>query len=79
MTYVNGSSVLAVAILFILLSITAVIARFNVRRQKSGLGIDDWLCLPALVTFQSALQKGFPKANDFLGACHRRGYHHDHR
>lgn len=48
MTYVNGGSVLAVAILFILLAIAAVIARFNIRRQKSGLGIDDWLCLPAL-------------------------------
>ena len=50
MTYVNGGSVLAVAILFIVLSIAAVIARFSVRRQKSGLGIDDWLCLPALVS-----------------------------
>lgn len=79
MTYVNGGSVLAVAILFIVLGITAVIARFNVRRQKSGLGIDDWLCLPALVSFQWALQKGPPKANDFSGTCHRRGYYYDHR
>lgn len=50
MTYVNGGSVLAVAILFIVLGIAAVVARFIVRRQKSGLGIDDWLCLPALVS-----------------------------
>ena len=49
MTYVNGGSVLAIAILFIALSIAAVIARFSVRRRKSGLGIDDWLCLLALV------------------------------
>ena len=50
MTYVNGGSVLAVAILFIVLGIAAVTARFSVRRHKSGLGIDDWLCLPALVS-----------------------------
>ena len=50
MTYVNGGSVLAVAVLFIVLGIAAVTARFSVRRQKSGLGIDDWLCLPALVS-----------------------------
>ena len=79
MTYVNGGSVLAIAILFIVLSITAVIARFNVRRQKSGLGIDDWLCLPALVSFQSALRKGPPRANNVSGTRHRRGYYHDHR
>ena len=50
MTYVNGGSVLAVAILFIAISIAAVVARFSVRRRKSGLGIDDWLCLLALVS-----------------------------
>lgn len=79
MTYVNGGSVIAVAILFIVLGISAVIARFNIRRQKSGLGIDDWLCLPALVNSQSVLQKGHPKANDFSGTRHRRGHHYDHR
>lgn len=79
MTYVNGGSVLAVAILFIALGIAAVIARFGVRRKKSGLGIDDWLCLPALVTSQSVLQKGPPKANAFLGTRYRRWHHHDYR
>ena len=57
MTYVNGGSVLAIAVLFIVLGITAVVARFSIRKQKSGLGIDDWLCLPALVSSQSGLQK----------------------
>ena len=49
MTYVNNSSVLAVGILFIILGILVVIARFYVRRKKSGFGLDDWLCIPALV------------------------------
>ena len=79
MTYVNGGSVLAVAVLFIVLGIAAVIARFSVRRKKSGLGIDDWLCLPALVSSPSASPKGLPKANDFLGTRHCRGRHYDHR
>ena len=55
MTYVNGGSVFAVSILFIVLGIAAVIARFHVRRGKSALGIDDWLCIPALVMSQSIL------------------------
>ncbi|KAL1983496.1 hypothetical protein VTN96DRAFT_10317 [Rasamsonia emersonii] len=51
MYYVNRGSTLAVSILFIVLSITAVAARFKVRLQKRhNLKIDDWLCLPALVS-----------------------------
>ena len=51
MTYVNKDSVLAVGILFMILPIIAVLARFYVRRKmKSNLGIDDWLCIPALVS-----------------------------
>ena len=50
MTYVNKESILAVAILFIILSIASVAVRLHIRRKKSGLGIDDWLCLPALVS-----------------------------
>lgn len=61
MTYVNEGSVLAVAIFFIVLSIAAVVARLNIRRQKSGLGIDDWLCLPALVGPHSVPQKDTQK------------------
>lgn len=50
MTYVNGGSVLAVGILLINLGVVAVSARFYVRRQKRlSMGLDDWLCLPALV------------------------------
>lgn len=49
MTYVNKRSVLVVGILFIILGISAVLARFHVRR-KIGLGFDDWLCIPALVS-----------------------------
>lgn len=49
MTYINKRSVLAVGILFIILGIVAVFARFHVRR-KIGLGLDDWLCIPALVS-----------------------------
>lgn len=50
MTYVNERSVLAVGVVFIVLSLAAVGARFYVRRQmKTGLAIDDWLCMSALV------------------------------
>lgn len=48
MTYINKRSVLAVGIVFVILGILAVLARFHVRR-KIGLGFDDWLCIPALV------------------------------
>ena len=78
MTYVNGGSVLAVAVLFIVLCIAAVAARFTVRRKNSGLGIDDWLCLPALV-LTTVLEEDHPKTNDFSGAGRRRGRYHDHR
>ena len=51
MTFVNERSVLAVGVVFIVLGIVAVAARFFVRRKKKNeLGIDDWLCLPALVS-----------------------------
>ena len=52
MTYINKGSVLAVGIVFIVLGISAVIARFHVRR-KIGFGIDDWLCIPALVSLMN--------------------------
>ncbi|KAF2237620.1 hypothetical protein EV356DRAFT_510581 [Viridothelium virens] len=48
--YVNPASVLAVGILFIILSISAVGARFAIRYKKTGFGIDDYLCLPAMVS-----------------------------
>ena len=51
MTYVNRGSALAIGIIFIILGFSAVGARFYVRRrQRMGLGADDWLCLPALVS-----------------------------
>lgn len=50
MTHVNEGSVLAIGILFIILGVFAVTARFWIRLRKMGLGIDDWLCLPALVS-----------------------------
>lgn len=49
MTYVNKASVIAVGVCFIILSIAVVSARFYVRRSKAGYGLDDWLCVPALV------------------------------
>ncbi len=49
MTYVNKNSVLAIGVLFIVLGISVVTARFHVRRRKAGYGLDDWLCIPALV------------------------------
>ena len=51
MNYFNRGSVLAIGIIFIILGFSAVAARFYVRRrQKMGIGADDWLCLPALVS-----------------------------
>ena len=51
MTYVSEGSVLAIGILFIALGTIAVAARFSVRtKRNAALGIDDWLCLPALVS-----------------------------
>ena len=50
MSLANEGSVLAVSVTFLILGFLAVIARFHARRlKKSDLGIDDWLCLPALV------------------------------
>ena len=48
MTYVNEKSVLAVGVVFIILSPLAVFCRFHARK-KLGLGIDEYLCVPALV------------------------------
>jgi len=54
MTYVNERSVLAVAIIFTVLPIVAVVARFYVRKKrKVAFGIDDWLLIPALVRSRS--------------------------
>ena len=54
MTYVNPKSVIAIGVLFPVLGAVAVALRFAVRlRRKNGLGIDDWLCLPALVIMSS--------------------------
>lgn len=50
MSYINGKSVIAIGVLFPLLGTVAVTARFYVKRnRKISLGVDDWLCLPALV------------------------------
>ena len=51
MSYVNGGSVIAIGVIFPVLGALAVAARFYIRRnnKKVTLGLDDWLCLPALV------------------------------
>ena len=52
MSYINGRSVIAIGILFPTLGAVAVTARFYVKRnRKVSLGVDDWLCLPALVGY----------------------------
>lgn len=51
MTYVNESSVLAVGILFLLLGTSAVVARFFLRLRTLCLGMDDWFCLLAWVSW----------------------------
>jgi hypothetical protein len=50
MTYVNEHSVLAIGILFVILGILSVGGRFYIGwTRHKGFGIDDWLCLLALV------------------------------
>lgn len=56
MTYVNAGSVIAIGVLFPLLGIAAVGLRFCYRtRQPVGLGLDDWLCVPALVMLTNTI------------------------
>ena len=51
MTYATPAAVIVVSVLFPVLGIATVFLRFYTRRtQKIGLGVDDWLILPALVT-----------------------------
>lgn len=48
--YVNPGGVITIGVVFPALGLIAVFCRFFARiRYKSGLRIDDWLCLPALV------------------------------
>lgn len=50
MTYATPETIIAVSVIFPVLSIIAVALRFHTRRlQKTGFQIDDWLILPALV------------------------------
>ena len=50
MTYVNPRSVTACGVLFPILGAIAVALRFATRRRrKVEIGLDDWICIPALV------------------------------
>ena len=50
--YVTPGSMIAVAILFSILAIVSVLLRFYMRRtQNVSLGADDWLILPAMVSY----------------------------
>lgn len=56
MTYVDPHSVIAIGILFPIVGALAFITRFHARRaKKTSFGLDDWLCLPALVRSASLL------------------------
>ena len=78
MAYVNARSLRAIAVLLPILGVLAVASRFACRyRLKSGFGIDDWLCIPTLVSFLSlvASQIWASKViNDLKGidCCHGR-------
>ena len=51
--FLNRAATLAVGIVFPLLGSLAVGLRFKGRLQnKSGLGVDDWLTIPALVSLE---------------------------
>ena len=49
MTYINVGSVVAIGVLFPVLAVFAVAGRFYSRiLRHNGIGLDDWICLPAL-------------------------------
>jgi len=53
MTYVNGCSVIGIGVIFPFLGTVSVALRFAVKRaKKTGLGIDDWLILLGLVSYE---------------------------
>ena len=50
MAHGSQGNALAVAVVLAVVSAIAVALRFHVRRERhNGYGVDDWLCLPALV------------------------------
>ncbi|KAI4111250.1 MAG: hypothetical protein LQ339_000711 [Xanthoria mediterranea] len=50
MTYVNGKSVIAIGVILPVLGIASILSRFRARvARKAAVGLDDWLCLAALV------------------------------
>lgn len=52
-SYINQSSIMVAGILFPILSIVFVGLRFYVRqKQKVAILADDWLLIPALVSFE---------------------------
>lgn len=51
MTYVNGKSVIAIGVILPVLGIASILSRFRARvARKAAVGLDDWLCLAALVS-----------------------------
>lgn len=71
MPYINPHSILAVGIVFPILGAFTVGARFYIRRnRKLTLGLDDWLCLPAL-----AFVTGCGIIMIMGAASHTIGYH----
>jgi hypothetical protein len=63
MGYVNPHSIIAIGILFPILGALAVGTRFYLRRSKKlHFGLDDWLCIPALVSTNFSLLSVFTYA-----------------
>ncbi|KAI9648374.1 hypothetical protein NHQ30_003007 [Ciborinia camelliae] len=70
MGYVNTHSVMGIGVLFVVTSVICVASRFYIRMtRKQGLGVDDWLSLPAMVSVDGSIQNvpGEPK-EPFLGS-----------
>ena len=60
MTYVNPTGVITCGVLFPILGAIAVALRFMLRlKRKNGLRADDWICLPALVSIDSVIERKF--------------------
>ncbi|KAL8760592.1 MAG: hypothetical protein Q9184_003224 [Pyrenodesmia sp. 2 TL-2023] len=71
MTYINPQSVIAIGIIFPIAGALAVLTRFHARRaKKTSFGLDDWLCLPALI-----LVTGCSIVMIIGAATHTIGYH----
>lgn len=52
MFFTSNKSILANTIVYLVLDTVFVAARFVLRWKTKSFGIDDWFCIPALVSYR---------------------------